>query len=379
MRSAKGAAMSEEQTTWRCTVCGYVHRGLAPPEFCPICGAAAADFEPYEESSAGRIEPSSKRWGCLNCGYVHEGDRPPEMCPICGAGPERFEHLPDSTGAQNESTIPIKAVIVGGGIAGVSAAEAIREVSEKSSITMVSHEPRPPYYRLNLTRYLAGEIDESGLMIHEPSWYEENRIELLTDRRIVDLSIDSQFVELADGKILHYDKLILAMGSHPFVPPIPGTDLEGVFTMRTAENADAILERVASGVACVCIGGGILGLETAGALAKRGADVTLLESHEWLMPRQLNENAADLLESHLERLGVKLRKAARTAELAGSDGMVCEVVLKDGNRIPCGMVVICAGVRPNTYLARKAGLEVDRGVVVDNHLITSDPDVLAAW
>lgn len=370
--------MSEEQKTWRCTVCGYVHRGPAPPEFCPICGAAAADFEPYQEPSAGRVEPASKRWVCLNCGYTHEGDGAPEMCPICGVGPERFEHQPDPVDGEDGSPTTIKAVIVGGGIAGISAAEAIREASEKSSITVVSHEPRAPYYRLNLTRYLAGEIDESALMIHEPAWYEENSIELLTDSRIVELSVDSQFVELADGKTLHYDKLILAMGSHPFVPPIPGTDLAGVFTMRTAENADAILERAATGVACVCIGGGILGLETAGALAKRGADVTLLESHEWLMPRQLNRKAAGLLESHLAGLGVKLRKTAQTRELDGTDGMVSEVVLQDGERIPCGMVVICTGVRPNTYLARKAGLEVDRGVVVDNHLVASDPDVLAA-
>lgn len=370
--------MADEQKAWRCTLCGYVHHGPTPPEFCPICGAAATDFEPYEESSIAPVEPSSTRWRCLNCGYMHEGDSAPDMCTICGVGPEEFEHLPNAESGTGAPRQPIKAVIVGGGVAGVSAAEAIRDASEISKITLVSHEPRPPYYRLNLTRYLAGEIDTAALTIHEASWYNDNNIELLTGSRIVSFSADSQTVEMANGDTLHYDKLILAMGSHPFMPPIPGIDLDGVFSLRTADDADAILARASGGFPCVCIGGGILGMETAGALAKRGSDVTLLESHEWLMPRQLNKQAAAIVESHLSDIGVKLRKNSHTLELRGDTDAVSKVVLQDGDEIECGMVVICTGVRPNTHLARKAGLEVDRGIVVDNHLTTSDPDVLAA-
>ncbi len=326
-------------------MCGYVHRGPVPPERCPICGAARAEFEPYEEPSV-------------------------QLAPEAG----------DSPGAagQDASAPAIRAVIVGGGIAGVSAAEAVRNASPDSSITLISCESHVPYYRLNLTRYLAGEIDVAALAIHPESWYGENRIELIAGREIVKLSADTRTVEFDDGRTMSYDKLILAMGSHPFVPPMPGTELDGVFTLRTSDDADAILERVEGGAACVCIGGGILGLETAGALAKRGGDVTLLESHAWLMPRQLNSEAAALLESHLSDLGVRFRKPARTQELRGTDGTVTHVVLQDRERIPCGIVIICTGVRPNTYLARKAGLAVNRGVVVDNHLVTSDPDILAA-
>jgi nitrite reductase (NADH) large subunit len=185
-------------------------------------------------------------------------------------------------------------------------------------------------------------------------------------------------VTLDDETEISYDKLILAMGSHPFIPPVPGMDSDGVYALRTADDANAILDRLATGVSCVCIGGGILGLETAGALARRGGDVTLLESHDWLMPRQLCSKAAAVLEEHMKTLGLKVRKSAETQEVIAKDGVVAGVLLKSGETIDCGMVLVCTGVRSNTYLARKTGLEVNRGVVVDSHLVTSDPDILAA-
>ncbi|MFC1498277.1 FAD-dependent oxidoreductase [Verrucomicrobiota bacterium] len=370
--------MVGENKAWRCTLCGYVHRGETPPEYCPVCGASSSEFEPYEEPAIKQVQPASKRWRCLNCNYIHEGNSPPDMCPICGAGPDRFEPIPDLKDVEDETATSIKAVIVGGGIAGISAAEAIRKASAESSITLISSEPCIPYYRLNLTRYLAGEINYASLAIHPESWYKENRIDLIQGQKIVNLSADTRKVTLDNSRAIPYDKLILAMGSHPFTPPIPGIELNGVFTLRTASDADAILERIDSGLNCVCIGGGVLGLETAGALAKRGGNVTLLESHEWLMPRQLNKEAAALLESHITRLGIRLRKTACTRELSGTDGTVTDVILQDGEKISCGMVVICTGVRSNTHLARKAELEVNRGIVVDNYLTTSDPDILAA-
>ncbi len=370
--------MTQTQTAWRCTLCGYVHQGEVAPESCPVCGASAAEFEPYEEPALQSAQPTANQWRCIDCGYLHEGNNPPEMCPVCGAEPERFEPL-EKAGTDTPLQIATaQIVIIGAGIAGVSAAESVRSASAESSITLISGEPINPYYRLNLTRHLAGELDSAELMIHPEEWYQSQRINLLSGQHVETISPDRKTVELDDGTSLPYDRLILAMGSHPFVPPIPGTDLNGVFTLRTADDSDRIIQQLESGVSCVCIGGGILGLETAGALAQRGGQVTLLESHEWLMPRQLNQEAAQRLESHMGTLGVTLKKSAQTKQLIGTDGQISGVLLEDGTQINCGMVILCTGVRPNTCLARKAKLEVNRGVVVDNHLRTSDSNIFAA-
>lgn len=366
--------MAQTQTAWRCTLCGYVHQGESAPEFCPVCGASPAEFEPYQELAP--VQSAAGSWRCMDCTYLHEGDHPPEVCPVCGAEANRFEPVAESPAAQAAGKTA-NVVIIGAGIAGVSAAEAIRGGSAESTITLVSYEECNPYYRLNLTRRLAGEI-EAAEMIHPAEWYESSNINLLSGRNVETIRPEDKTVELDDGTSLPYDKLILTMGSHPFVPPIPGADLDGVYTLRTAQDADRIIEHLDRGEPCVCIGGGVLGLETAGALAQRGGNVTLLESHDWLMPRQLNRDAAALLEEHMISLGVTLKKAAQTRQIIEADGNVGGVLLENGEQIHCGMVVLCTGVRPNTSLARKAGLEVNRGVVVDNHLRTSNPDIFAA-
>ena len=169
----------------------------------------------------------------------------------------------------------------------------------------------------------------------------------------------------------------LAAGANPFIPPIPGSDREGVTSLRTVQDADYLLGACEAGARCVCIGGGILGLETAGALARRGAKVTLLEGHGWLLPRQLNQRAGEILGDHVCRIGITLRNKAVTREILG-DGRVHGVLLEDGSTIPADLVVIATGIRANSSLAQQAGLEVKHGVVVNNHLTTSHPDVLAA-
>ena len=173
------------------------------------------------------------------------------------------------------------------------------------------------------------------------------------------------------------DRLILAMGSHPFVPPIDGSKQKGVVALRTREDADLILAETAAGKSTVVIGGGILGLEIAGALANRGAPLTILESHEFLMPRQLNAKAAAFLEKHLHSIGCSLVKQARTRSIS-RDGDRLRVNLEGGESVEAELVILATGVRPNTFLARKAKLEVNRGIVVDNYLRTSDEHIHAA-
>ncbi|MFH1726651.1 MAG: FAD-dependent oxidoreductase [Elusimicrobiota bacterium] len=366
--------MSAERS-WRCLICGYVHRGPNPPETCPICGAGASEFEPYAETpSAQTAKP--RRWRCVVCLYIHEGDAPPDTCPVCGASADEFEPIEEPGARTAAGDGKLELVIVGAGIAGVTAAESARRASPDARITLLNLEERPPYYRLNLTRYLAGEVGPEALPIHPEFWYKDNDIRLLRRAEAAALDLDKKEVRLKDGSPLRYDKLILAAGAHPFVPPFPGTELSGASTLRTAEDADRILERAREGP-CVCIGGGILGLETAAALAKRGAEVTLLESFEWLMPRQLDRRAGELMGAHVRKLGIKLREKASTEALIG-DKAVREVRLEDGTALPAGLALITTGIRSNTHLARKAGLETRAGVTVDGHLRTSHPDVYAA-
>ncbi|MEI7835089.1 MAG: FAD-dependent oxidoreductase [Planctomycetota bacterium] len=369
--------MSEPtELAWRCGVCGYIHRGANPPENCPVCGAARSDFEPYRPPSAPPPGEPTDGWRCTNCGYVHKASGAPDECPLCGAGKGDFipaAPATTATPARTGGTV----VVVGAGIAGLSAVEALREASPKTRIVLLARESHLPYYRLNLTRYLAGQFAREELPLHPASWYDDNRVELLTGLEATGLSPQEHSLQLSDGRAISYDKLILTAGAHPFVPPLPGAALAGVHSVRTVDDADAILSALRPGVRCVCIGGGILGIETAAGLARRGAAVVLLESHPWLMPRQLNRRAGELLADFVVAAGVQLITEARTRELVGSD-RVTGVSLEDGRTVPCDLVVLATGVRPNSHLARKAALEVNQGVVVDNCLATSAPDILAA-
>ena len=362
---------------WCCTVCGYVHRGGEPPDACPVCGAPRELFEPQAETPPPAAAPAASQWRCLVCGYVHTGPQPPNECPACGATADCFEPVSAAAKTTAVAAQSIRAVIVGGGIAGISAAESLRAASPTAEITLVSNEAELPYYRLNLTRYLAGEIGEQDLPIHAASWYEEQKIRLMLGTEVSTIHLDEHTVALQSGEKLPFDRLLLTAGAHPFIPPIPGADREGATALRTVEEARQILTACRAGAKCVCIGGGLLGLETAGALARQGADVTLLEGFGWLLPRQLNERAGEILSQYVLGTGIKLRTKAITKEIVG-DGRVRGICLEDGSTISADLVVIATGIRPNSHLARRVGLEVNQGVVVDNLLRTSHPDVYAA-
>lgn len=327
--------MSDPTTAWQCEVCGYIHRGPEPPDTCPACGASREEFEPLKEGSSPSPEPPA------------ESGKTPQI------------------------------VVVGAGSAGIAAVESLLAAAPSAEITLISQETELPYYRLNLTRYLAGEVKRENLPIHPAAWYVEHKIQLLLGAEVCGLDLAGRAAALRDGKRLPFDKLLLAAGANPFIPPIPGSDCEGVTSLRTLRDADYLLGACQSGARCVCIGGGILGLETAGALARRGAKVTLLEGHGWLLPRQLNQRAGEILGAHVRRIGITLRHKAVTREILG-DGRVHGVLLEDGSTIPADLVVIATGIRANSSLARQAGLEIKHGVVVNNRMTTSHPDVLAA-
>lgn len=361
---------------WLCTVCGYVHDGADPPDFCPVCGATSDLFEPHQQAPSSAPAKVAASWRCLNCDARHEGSTAPEACPVCGASPDKFEPLPPLSEPAIGPPPPRRIVIVGGGIAGLSAAEAARQTSPAAEITLLSREAEPPYYRLNLTRYLAGEIEGETLPIHPRAWYADNRITLRLSAELQSIATDRHRLELRDQSSLDYDRLILAMGAHPFVPPIPGVNRQNVSTLRVRTDAEALLRQTAPGLNCVVIGGGILGLEAAGALARHGVKVTLLEGFDWLLPRQLNPAAGERLARYVRSLGITFIAGARIKQIDG-DERARGVTLATGETIPAELVLVTAGVRSNTYLARLAGLAVNHGIVVDNHLRSSDPDIYA--
>lgn len=271
-------------TTWKCDLCGYVHNGAEAPDFCPVCGAEKSHFSPLviKPSAAPKQAPSA--WQCSICDHISQGDTPPGTCPICGAAEALFH--PYETKEVTAACDIQKLVILGAGIAGMTAAEEARRQSATVEITLISREKSLPYFRLNLTRFLAGEVAESDLLIQHQSWFDERRIRYVEGEA---LAIDRQAktVALRDGREHAYDRLIMCNGAHPFIPPIPGANREGVTVLRTLEHAKAMIASLRPGNRVVCVGGGLLGLETAWALQKREASVTVLEGFNWLLPRQL--------------------------------------------------------------------------------------------
>jgi nitrite reductase (NADH) large subunit len=267
-------------------------------------------------------------------------------------------------------------VILGGGIAGLTAATEARRQAPQKSIILVLREKRLPYYRLNLTRFLAGDIAEEELQIQSQLWFEEQGINcVFSEATLIDRNL--KVVHLRDERLLNYDRLVLANGAHPFIPPFPGATRDGVCVLRTLEDARSIMLRLTPGIQVVCIGGGLLGLETAGALARQGATVTVVEGFSSLLPRQLPPRAGCMLQQHLEAQGMTVLCGETVKELVG-DESVQGVLLESGRELVANLVVVTVGVRPNSYLARQAGLAVHRGIVVDDMMYSSDPSILAA-
>lgn len=330
-------------------------------------------------------ETPVKAWICSACGYIHYGDVPPEECPICGAERELFEpYLEPEPAAAEASAASQRYIVIGAGVAGVSAAEALRKADPQGTITLLSAEKGLPYTRMNLTRYLAGELRADQLALHPSEWYLEQGIDLRSGVVVEEIDLQGKTV-LAGGERLPFDRLVLAAGANPFVPPIPGTGQPQVTTLRTRADADRILQTVREKAArgeparVVCIGGGILGLETAGALACQDAQVTVVENQPWLLSRQLNRRGGEVFLGYLKMLGIEVAAPARTIEIAApGGGSAAAVTLEDGRSLPADLVVISAGVRSNVDLARRAGLKVNQGVVVDERMRASHPDVFAA-
>ncbi|MBW2207035.1 MAG: NAD(P)/FAD-dependent oxidoreductase [Deltaproteobacteria bacterium] len=268
-------------------------------------------------------------------------------------------------------------LIIGNGVAGTTAAENIRKEDQEGAITIVTDEDLPFYYRVRLPEYISGEVAEGDLVVRKEAWYEERNIELKSNTRVVDADPSNGVVITADNQKLKYDALLVATGSHSFIPPIKGADRKGVFALRSMQDARDIAAWAEGIHEVVLIGGGLLGLEAGNAIRKLGKKVMVVEFFPRLLPRQLDVPGAGRLQGMMEEMGFSFRLGATTQEVAG-DGPAENVLLEGGERLPAEMVVISAGVRPNLELAGALGVEHDKGIQVDEHLQTNQAGIYAA-
>jgi len=268
-------------------------------------------------------------------------------------------------------------LIIGNGVAGTTAAENIRKNDKAGKITIVTDEDLSFYYRIRLNEYISGDISQDELMAKKNSWYKENNIELKLNTKITGVDPDKKTVVTDKGESLSYDKLLIATGSHSFIPPINGSDTKGVFAVRDIRDARNIMGYAKNIKNVVVIGGGLLGLEAGNAFRKMGKSVTVVEFFPRLLPRQLDVDGAKRLQTIMEGMVFSFRLDAKTEAIEGGDS-VKSVRLAGGETLDAGMVVISAGVRPNMELAVPLGLECDKGIKVNGHLLTNKPDIYAA-
>ncbi len=270
-----------------------------------------------------------------------------------------------------------KLVIIGNGMAPGRMLEHLFEAAPRRyEITIFNAEPRVNYDRIMLSPVLSGEKDYEEIIIHGDGWYIKNGIILYKGHKVVGIDRTAKTLKSDRGVITHYDKLVIATGSQPFMIPVPGHNLPGVLTYRDLDDVNAMLLAAQSTAKAVVIGGGLLGLEAAAGLQSRGMDVTVLHLMPTLMERQLDPAAGYLLQKAVEERGINVLTKASTKAILGQN-KVEAVELADGTLIPATLVVMAAGIRPNASLAADAGLEVNRGIVVDAGMGTSDPDILA--
>jgi nitrite reductase [NAD(P)H] large subunit len=267
-------------------------------------------------------------------------------------------------------------LVIGGGIAGQSVCERLRERDAEVPITLLCKEAEPPYDRVALSHLLAGETRREELRLRPDAWYADRGIDLRLGAAVARLDPDGGTCALADGEALAFDRAVLCTGSEPLLPPLEGIDLPGVFAFRDPADCDAIAERARGARRAVVIGGGLLGLEAARGIAGRGCATTVVHLVERLMERQLDDGAAALLLEAMRELSVTVRLEAQTTALVGADA-VEGVRFADGTELAADLVVISIGIRPQVALAREARLDVERAIVVDDRMLTSDPRILA--
>lgn len=310
---------------------------------------------------------------CLVCGAVFDSSI--DICPVCGVGPENFVEV---EAEENEFSNDTKNfyIILGNGAAGHYAAEAIRKRDRTGTITMISNEPYRTYNRPMLTKSIMAGLNEEQIAVEDASWYEENHIYQILGHEVVKIDPEAKEVHLDDGSKYHYTKLIYALGSECFIPPIKGADKDGVIAIRRLSDTKKVAEKLKETKHAVVIGGGVLGLEAAWELKKSRCEVTVLELAPVLMGRQLDKTAGEMLKKISEGQGIQIHTGVQIEAIEGGEKAE-GVRLADGTVIPAELVIVSCGVRANTVLAKEAGIETDRAVIVNEKMETNIPDIYA--
>ena len=271
-----------------------------------------------------------------------------------------------------------KLILIGNGMAGMRTIEELLSLApDRYEITVFGAEPHGNYNRIMLSPVLAGEKELHEIIINPPDWYEQRGIQLFTGNPVEHIDRTNKKIMAQDGTVLSYDKLLLATGSNPVIIPFPGHDLDGVVAFRDIKDVQRMIAAAKTTKKAVVIGGGLLGLEAANGLMKRGMEVTVVHMLDILMERQLDAVASGMLKLQLEKQGMKFAMEAATDCILGEGGKVSGISFKDGSQLATDLVVMAVGVRPNMLLAKEAGLECDRGILVDDLLVSSDPDIVA--
>lgn len=273
-----------------------------------------------------------------------------------------------------------KLIVIGNGMAGIRTVEELYALApEAYDITVISSEKAGAYNRIMLSPVLAGEKKFEDIVTHPESWYAERGITLLAGFTVTDVRRKQREVTLDDGRVLNYDRLLLATGSVPFIVPVPGHQHADVVSFRDIQDVNRMVAATAHKKRAAVIGGGLLGLEAANGLLKQGMDVTVIHDMPHLLNRQLDPEASTFLRETLEVRGMKFKLGALTAQIVHSeDGShLDKLVFKDGSELVTDMVVMAVGIRPNVNLAKKIGLQVDKAILVNDTLQTFDPCIYA--
>jgi nitrite reductase (NADH) large subunit len=270
-----------------------------------------------------------------------------------------------------------KIIIIGAGMATGRALELLLESDPAAyDVTLFNAEPRGNYNRIMLSPVLAGDKTYEEIVTHDDVWYADKGVTCRFGERIASIDVEAKTVTAANGDVLPYDKLLFGTGSNPFIIPMPGHDLKGVIAYRDLEDTELMMS-MGPDNKVVVIGGGLLGLEAAAGMAARGVDVTVVHIMGHLMERQLDEAAGYLLRKALAEKGITVRCQANSKEILGENGRVRALLLADGTELPCDLLVMAVGIRPNVALAKDSGIAVGKGIHVDDQMVTSNADILA--
>ncbi|MCF6462635.1 NAD(P)/FAD-dependent oxidoreductase [Clostridium sp. Cult1] len=271
----------------------------------------------------------------------------------------------------------VKYLIIGNGIAGLSAAKEIRNNDKQGTITMISSESYHTYYRVRLTECLSKDFKDEELLVNKDKWYEEKDIKVLLNKIVEKIDVDKSKVRLDDGIEIEYEKLLLATGSRPFIPPVAGKFKQGVLALRTLRDLKYIRSYFDNCNSITVIGGGLLGLEAAWSLKKLGKKINIVEFAPYLLPRQLDDEIGIKLEKKLKEESFNIYLSSAAEEILG-ENRANGILLRDGKKIETDGILFSVGIRPNLDIIRDTSIEFDKGIIVNKNLRTNIDNIYAA-